>query len=365
MTRNIGGMETYIMEQYRHLNRDIIRYDFANLTGEYSMAFEDEIRNNRDVIYNIISRKKNILMHYYKWFVFFKKYHKVYDAVIFNTCDLYHMCPLFFAKLWGIKTIIIHSHNARNEKKEGILRKILISLNKILMKYSVNNYWACSKVAGEWMFGKNKKFKIIHNLIDSRKYIYNIDIRKKIRKNLNIEDKFVIGHIGRFSYQKNHVFLIKIFNEIYKKDRNSVLLLIGGETDNQSYYEETITLVDKLGLNDNVYFLGMQKNVADYYQAMDCFILPSRFEGLPIVGIEAQAAGLKIFLSDIITKEVQITDLIEYISLYENPSIWAEKILKSKKYNRLNMYKKIVDAGYDVEMGNKKFQEYFVSILNK
>ena len=365
LSRNIGGVETYLIEQYRHLDRSRIDYDFINMIGETKIAFEDEIKDNGNRIYNIVSRGKNPLKHYWQWIKFFYRYAKFYDAIVFNTCDLYHMCPLFLAKVFNVKIRIIHSHNSSNDKKENFLRKILIKINKFLMNISATNYWACSTEAGLWMFGKNKKFKIINNLIDSRKYIYNVDAREKIRKNLNIEDKFVMGHIGRFSYQKNHVFLIKIFNEIHKKDKNSVLLLIGGKTGNQSYYQESINLVNKMGLDDNVYFLGMQKNVADYYQAMDCFILPSRFEGLPIVGIEAQAAGLKIFLSDIITKEVQITDLVEYVSLNESPSIWAEKILKSKKYNRANMYKKIVNAEYDVEIGNKIFQEYFVSILNK
>lgn len=365
MTKNIGGVETYLMEQYRHLDRRRIDYDFINMIGENNIAFEDEIKSKGNKIYDIISRGKNPLKHYWQWIKFFYRYAKFYDAIVFNTCDLYHMCPLFLAKIFKIKIRIIHSHNSSNDKKENFLRKILIKINKILMNISVTDYWACSTEAGRWMFGRKREFKLIHNLIDSKKYIYNLEIRKNIRRNLKIEDKFVIGHIGRFSYQKNHEFLIKIFNEIYKKNKNSILLLIGGKTGNKSYYQESVNLVDKMGLKNNVYFLGMKKNVADYYQAMDCFILPSKFEGLPIVGIEAQTAGLKIFLSDIITKEVQITDLVEYISLEENPAIWAEKILKSENYNRINMYEKIVESGYDVEVGNKKFQKYFISLLNK
>lgn len=365
LSRNIGGVETYLIEQYRHLDRRYIDYDFINMIGETKIAFEDEIKSRGSKIYDIVSRGKNPLKHYWQWIKFFYRYARFYDAIVFNTCDLYHMCPLFLAKIFNIKIRIIHSHNSSNDKKENFLRKILIKINKILMNISVTNYWACSTEAGRWMFGKKIKFKLIHNLIDSKKYIYNLEMRKRIRKDLKIEDKFVIGHIGRFSYQKNHEFLIKIFNEIYKKDKKSILLLIGGKTGNQSYYQESVNLVDKMGLKNNVYFLGMKKNVADYYQSMDCFILPSRFEGLPIVGIEAQTAGLKVFLSDIITKEVQITDLVEYISLEENPAMWAEKILKSKNYSRINMYEKIVESGYDVETGNKNFQKYFISLLNK
>lgn len=360
MTRNIGGMETYIMEQYRHLNRDIIRYDFANLTGEYSMAFEDEIRNNGDVIYNIISRKKNILKHYYKWFVFFKKYHNVYDAVVLNTCDLYHMCPLFFAKLWGIKTIIIHSHNNGSEKKEGFLRKILISFNKILMKYSVSNYWACSKIAGEWMFGKKVFFEIIHNAIDTKKYIYNERIRKKIRNDLKIEDDFVLGHVGRFSYQKNHKFIITIFNYLLKKIPNAKLLLIGDYKLNKNYTNEVNILIKKYNIKNKILFLGSKKDIAEYYQAMDCFILPSHFEGLGIVGIEAQAASLPCIVSTGVSKELGITDLVKYISLNENIDIWINEILNSKLNKRRDRYKDIVNAGYDIEEEIKEIQMHFI-----
>lgn len=365
MTKNIGGIETYLIEQYRHLDKRRIDYDFINMIGENNIAFEDEIKSNGNEIYNIVSRGKNPLKHYWQWIMFFYKNAKFYDAIVFNTCDLYHMCPLFLAKIFNIRIRIIHSHNNGNEKKEKIFRKILIKVNKFLMDISVTNYWACSTEAGLWMFGKNKNFKIIHNLIDSRKYIYNIDVRRKIRKSLNIEDKFVIGHIGRFSYQKNHVFLIKVFNEIYKKDKNSVLLLIGGKTGNQSYYQESVNLVNKMGLDDNVYFLGMQKNVADYYQAMDCFLLPSRFEGLGIVGIEAQASSLCCIVSTNVSRELQITELVKYISLNENIDIWVKEILKSKLNKRINRYKEIVNKGYDIEEGNKIFQEYFISLLNK
>lgn len=362
MTKNIGGMETYIMEQYRHLNRDLIRYDFVNLTGEYSMAFEEEIRNNGDIVYNIVSRKKNIIEHYYKWFVFFKKYHKVYDAVVLNTCDLYHMCPLFFAKLWGIKTIIIHSHNAKNEKKEGLLRKILINFNKFLMKYSVSNYWACSKAAGEWMFGKKIIFKIIHNAIDTKKYIYDKKIREKIRNDLNIKDAFILGHVGRFSYQKNHKFIINIFNELLKKLPNAKLLLIGNYELNKNYTEEVNILINKYNIRDKILFLGSKENIEDYYQAMDCFILPSYFEGLPLVGIEAQASSLSCIVSTGVSEELQITNLVKYLSLNENIETWVNEILKSRLNKRINRYKEIVDAGYDIEEV-RNIQMYFIKSI--
>lgn len=364
MTRNVGGMETYLMEQYRYLDRNLIRCDFMNLTGEYPMAFENEIKNNGDLVYNIVSRKKNLIKHYYDWFVFLKKHRKEYEAVILNTCDLYHMCPLFFAKLWGIKTIIIHSHNNGNEKKESFLRKILINVNKILMKYSVSDYWACSKIAGEWMFGKKQIFKVIHNAIDTKKYVYNRDIRKKMREALSVENSFVVGHVGRFSYQKNHKFIIQIFNELLKRKPNAKLLLIGNYKLNEEYTNEVNILIDKYDIRDKILFLGSVQNVEDYYQAMDVFVLPSLFEGLGIVGIEAQASGLSCIVSTGVSKELKITDLVKYVSLDESIEVWVDEILKNSVKKRQSQYEKIVNAGYDIEEESKKIQMYFINVVN-
>ena len=363
MSRNIGGTETYLMEQYRHLNRKLIRFDFVNFTGEYPMAFEDEIKNNGDIVYNIVSRKKNPIKHYYKWFTFLKKVHEQYDVIVLNSCDLYHMCPLFFAKLLGIKVRIFHSHNNGSEKKETFLRKILIKLNKLLMYYSVTNYWACSKSAGEYMFGNAISFKVINNGIDTRKYIYNENTRKKLRIKLEIENKFVVGHVGRFSYQKNHLFLIDVFYEVQKKEPNSILLLVGKKEG--VFFEKVREKVNKLKIKDKVLFLGVQKNVFEFYQAMDCFVLPSLFEGFGIVSIESQAAGLKTIVSKNVIEDVAITDLIEYISLNDSLDFWADRILSAKQCQRKNMYNEIVKSGYDIKTISKNVQDLFIEMVNR
>lgn len=359
MTKNIGGMETYLMAQYRNLDKDIIQYDFINLTEEYPIAFEKEIKNNGSKIYSVPTRRINPIMHYYKMVKILFKKRKIYDYIILNTCHLYYIFPLFIAKIIGIPNIIIHSHNSKDEIKIGFFRKIWIKFNKLLMNFSVTDYWACSDVAGKWMFG-NKSFKIIHNAIKASEFVYDEKIRQKVRHELGIsDDKFIVGHVGKFSYQKNHDFLIEIFNKIHEILPDAELLLIGSTVNDETYLNNAKEKVRKLNLEGNVKFLGLRKDVSKLMQAMDCFVLPSRFEGLPLVGIEAQAAGLPCFFSNTITNELAVTDLANYISLEETPEIWAKKIIKTKSIVRKNMLEEIRKKGYDIDIEINKLENFY------
>lgn len=359
MTRNLGGIESYLIQQFRHIDKSKIMFDFVNITSEYDIVFKNEIIRENSKIYNICSRHRNPLLHYLKWIILLLQNKNRYQAIVLNSVDLSYIFPLFIAKLVGIPIRIIHSHNAGYGYKIGFLRKLLIRFNKILLDFSATTYFACSKKAGHWMFGKDKRFNIIHNAIELDKYKYNLLKREEKRKELNIENKFVVGHIGRFVYQKNHEFLIDIFYEIHKMWPESVLILIGDAVDDKTYLEKAKQKVKELNLEKNVKFLGMRNDVADLMQTMDCFILPSRFEGLPFVGIEAQAAGLPCYFSDTITKEVEITDLIEFISLNENAINWAKKIIKNKDFKRKNFLNRLIKAGYDINTEVKKIEKFY------
>ena len=348
MTSNIGGLETYLLQQYNNLNKDRLIYDFANVTISDHIVFENELKKNGSIIYNICSRRKNPIKHYLQWIILFVKHRKKYEGVVLNSLSLEYVFPVFAAKIFGINIRIIHSHNSGFENKINIKRKFLITFNKILLNFSATDYWACSKKAGEWMFGKNRKFTIIHNAIESKKYKFNSEKRDNLRKALNIENKFIVGHVGRFAYQKNHEFLINIFYELQKIESNSVLMLVGDSVNDNKFLLEAKKQVKRLNIENKVLFLGMRNDVPDLMQAMDCFILPSHFEGLPLVGIEAQASGLKSYLSDVITEEVKITDLVNFISLKKSSKTWAEKILKNRNYKRQDMTGKIEKAGYDI-----------------
>lgn len=360
MTRNIGGLETYLMQQFEHIDKNLIRYDFVNITGEYDIAFADKIKQEGSSIYNICSRHKNPILHYWQWVKLLKKYKGEYKAIVLNTNSLEYVFPIFIAKFFNIPMRVIHSHNAGFGKKIGIVRKMLIAFNKFLLSFGATHYFACSQKAGEWMFGKKKKFIIVHNAIDVEKYKYDLQIRQKKRKELGIEDKFVVGHIGRFVYQKNHEFLIDIFSKLHEILPETELLLIGDAVENKTYLNETKRKVKDLGLEKNVKFLGMRNDVSELMQAMDCFILPSRFEGLPLVGIEAQAAGLPCYFSDKITEEVKVTDLVSFIFLDESPKIWAKEVVKSRRFERKDTSKEVIEAGYDINTEIKKMEEFYL-----
>lgn len=359
MTKNIGGMETYLMSQYRKLNKKYIQYDFVNLSKDDKMAFSEEIKNNGSKIYSVPKRKYHPFLHYYEMMKILFHNRKKYKYIVLNTCHLYYIFPLFFAKIIQIPNRIIHSHNSDDEIKISFFRKILININKILMHFSVTDYWACSEIAGKWMF-KNRNFRVIHNAINVSDFIYNESIRQKVRTQLGLlKDEFVIGHVGRFSYQKNHDFLIDVFNEVHRRLPEAVLILIGDAVEDELYLNKAKQKVKELNLVENVRFLGIRNDVPDLMQAMDCFLFPSRFEGLGIVIIEAQTAGLPCYVSSVIPNEVKITNLVDFISLNESPENWAEKIIKNKNYKRKDASKEIIKAGYDINTEIKKMQKFY------
>lgn len=358
MTENIGGMETYLMAQYRKLNRDKVRYDFLNITGESQIVFSDEIKRNGDSIYAVPSRHKSPLGHYWSILkLLYQKRHE-YKYVVLNTCSLYYVFPLFIAALVGIPHRVIHSHNSGDEITESFLRKCLKKINIFLMKISVTDYWACSKLAGEWMF-KGNPFQVIHNAIDTPKFIFNPAVRRRVRRELGIENKFVIGTVARFSPQKNHEFLIDIFKEVVSKREDAVLMLVGDAAGFQDRLEMIKQKVQDYHLEDKVLFLGMRKDTNELYQAMDCHVLPSKFEGLSITAIETQAAGLPCVCSDAFSPETAITDLFTTMSLSASPEEWGNNIIAHINAIHKNMQKEIILAGYDATTEIKKIEEFY------
>lgn len=361
MTKNWGGLETYLLQQFENINKDLLIYDFVNNSCETDIIKEKEILESKSKVYKICSRRKNPLKHYLQWINLLRKHKNEYKGIVLNALSLSYVFPIFIAKIYGIPIRIIHSHNSGYEYRPGFLRKILITINKSILNFSATDYWACSQKAGEWMFGKNKNFKIIHNAIDTNSYKFDIIKRNNVRRELNLEHKFVVGHVGRFSYQKNHKFVINIFYEVQKMEDNAVLLLVGDTVDDESFFIECKKLVKELKLDEKVKFLGMRSDVPDLMQAMDCFLFPSQFEGLGIVAIEAQTAGLRCYLSDIIPEEVKITDLVNFISLNESPKTWADKILENRNYKRKDMTEKIKASGYDIKTEIKKVEQFYLN----
>ena len=343
-----AGIETMLMNFYRNIDRDKIQFDFLcnkSKPGDY----DEEIKALGGNIY--VSPGLNP----FKWFKYQKymkelfKKHPEYK-IIHCQNEAMGFPALYAAKKCGIPVRIAHSHNTVTRKDFKWPIKIAY---KYLLRTVATDYVACSHAAGKYLFGKD--VKVINNAIDSQKFIYNEEIRKKIRKKYNLEDKFVIGHVGRFEPQKNHEFLIKLFNEYQKKDSNAVLLLIG-----TGLLEEHIKeLVKILNIQDKVIFTGSIPNVNEMYQAMDMFILPSFHEGLPVVGIEAQAASLKCIFADTITKEVNITDNVQFISLKELKKYWMKAIDDCRDYKRKNMQEALIKSNYDIKSATKELEKIY------
>lgn len=358
-----GGLTKYICQNYYFINKDKVQFDFV--TYDKFLDFEKDFCNKGAKFYRI-PKIKNI----YKYFSFWKKLQEKNKYEIIHLHMSYtNIIPIICAKLVGIKSIILHAHSTQIDDNRFFVRMIKKQFNflgKFLAKFLVKRYLACSDLAAKWMFPttivKEKKYILAHNAIDLKKYLFNRGVRNQKRKELNISDNcFCIGHVGRFAYQKNHDYLIDIFKEIYLLNKNTKLLLIG----DGSLINREKEKVLKLGLEENVIFLGNRNDVFDLYNAFDCFVLPSRFEGLGMVIIEAQASSLHCYVSDIIPKEVKITDLVDFISLDKSPKFWAKKIMKDNIFERNNMLKDILKAGYDIEYQVKRLEKIYMNLLKE
>ena len=365
MTRNLGGIETYLIEQFRHLDKSTIDYDFVNITGEYSICYEDEILASGSKIFKVVSRHKNPLLHYWQWFNILLQNKGVYDVIVLNTNSLEYVFPLVLGKVFGIPVRVIHSHNSGFENKQGLARRLLVGMNKKLLAWSANLRFACSSNAGNWMFG-NHYFHVINNAIDSDKFIFNTNTRNNIRLELNIPlSTKVVIHIGRFSYQKNHDFLIDVFNKFQKKCPDCILLLVGKNDVSTPYLENIKYKIGEYGITDKVKFLGIRKDISLLMQAADICIMPSIFEGFGIVAIEAQAASLPIVVSDRFPDEIMISDYIRVISLEEDAEYWASNIVEFIQKKRTNNQIVIEDSGYEISKEIGRLTKIFEQEKNR
>lgn len=358
---NRGGAENMIMNLYRNIDRAVIQFDFIVHTEE-KCAFDDEILSLGGKIYHIPRYTgKNHFIYKDAWRDFFKQHpeYKIIHGHVRSTASIY----LKIAKKYGLATIA-HSHSIGS--RGNLISRITKNIMQRQIRHIADNFLACSENAGKWLFGKNivskNTFHVAKNAIDTELYRYNEHIRDEIREQLNIHDRFVIGHIGSFTHVKNHKFLINVFNEILKANNKALLLLVGdGQLRNAIENN-----VNAMGLANNVFFMGVRTDVFELLQAMDIILFPSLYEGLPLTLIEAQASGIKCIVSDRITDEVKITDNVEFVSLNQSPKYWAEQVLKyTGGYERKNNVKEICDAGYDVKENARWLEIYYINSINK
>ena len=364
MTRNLGGIETYLIEQFRHLDKSTIDYDFVNITGEYSICYEDEILASGSKIFKVVSRHKNPLLHYWQWFNILLQNKGVYDVIVLNTNSLEYVFPLVLGKIFDIPVRVIHSHNSGFENKQGLARRLLVGMNKKLLAWSANLRFACSQFAGQWMF-KDNPYHVIYNAIDIHKYDADLIVREETRNALGLHTELTLLHVGRFSYQKNHSFLLDIFKEVHRIQPDSVLLLVGDTTEESEFLTEVKRKIKAFGLENVVRLLGRRDDVNKIMQAADVLVMPSFFEGLTVVGIEAQASDLPLLLSDTVTKELGLLPSTQFISLEAGPTVWGEAIVNSKQHNRQSRYEELKAAGYDIGNETERVEKLLIDAYHE
>lgn len=349
-----AGVQSFIMNIYRKIDRSQIQFDFLTHYTERQF-YDDEIEALGGRIYRLSVREdKNLPKYLYDLRQFFSKHNEY--KIVHGHMDSLGVFYLGAAKRAGIKMRIAHAHNviiAEDSKKR--VRQLMDRF------YSTNATMllACSEDAGRYMFG-NGSFEVVHNPIDVREFAYDELVRQKLRSELNLGNSLVIGHVGRFAPQKNHRFVVDVFKEIIRLRPDAFLLLVGdGElrTEIENY-------CNQIGINEKVQMLGLRKDVPRIYQAMDVFLFPSVYEGLGIVAVEAQAAGLPTICSDRVPKLAGATNLFCQLSLDSSPSVWAEKCIQvAKESKRRDYSEELIKMGYDVSDVTEYLTELYISSI--
>ncbi len=354
-----AGLETLIMNLYRNIDRTKIQFDFlVHYTQKY--FYDDEIESLGGHIYRLSFREDNNLIKYVKdldkFFTVHNQYYIVHGHMA-STAFLY----LRAAKKHHVPIRILHSHNTSTEKNlKGLIKQQML---KISTRYA-NTYYACGIMAGKFLYG-NKNFEVINNAIDLERFKKDSKLRADTRKKYGLNDYFVIGHIGRFNSQKNHKFIIDVFEQYYKKNPNARLVLVG-EGELESSIKQ---IVKDKKLLDVVKFLGVLKDTEAIYNMFDVFLLPSLFEGMPVVGVEVQACECNAILSDKITKEVKLTNYISYLPIEGDDAVlkWTDKIsqLEKNKVSDNGVYKKLTKAGFNIKEEAKRLEEKYLDLIQE
>ena len=344
---NMGGLETFIMNVYRNVNRNKIQFDFLEHYQEES-AYDKEIIELGGRIYRFSLRNDNNI---FKYIINLNKFFKEHQEYKIIHCHMESIGALIFfiAKLHGIKVRIGHAHtNSTNKNLKGVIKRIISKP----FKYTTTLNLACSDEAGKYLF-KHKKYIVIPNAIDIDKFKRDEKARKELRKKLKIDNEFVIGHVGRMDKGKNQLFLIDVFNEYLNVNSNAKLVLVGDGED----YNKILNKVNELNISDKVIFTGVRHDIDKMYSVFDLFVFPSLYEGLGIVLIEAQVNGLRCLVSDTVPKTTKVSDGIKYLSL-KDYSLWVKEIVKNQNKDNDIKYNKLLDD-YDINLLVKKLEKIY------
>lgn len=352
MTENPGGIESVIMNYYRHIDREHIQFEF--LCNSLKVAYEEEITALGGKIYKITSKKRNYFAFKRELDTFMRENAERYAAIWVNVCTLVNIDYLISAKKYGISRRIIHSHNAENDG--GGVKKIRHSINKFRIGKYATDFWSCSEEAAIWFYQKSifssNKSKVIPNAIDLTRFNRDEPLRQRLRKEMGMEDKIVIGHVGRFHFQKNHHFLIDVFEELAGRNSRYHLLLVGkGNLEN-----EIREMVGSKKLVEKVSFCGVRGDIENLYQVMDIFVFPSLVEGLSVAALEAQAYMMPCLLADSIPNTVKVNENVEFLSLNKKVGVWADEIERMLQIPRDNLVNKLSLSQYNIQKQTQRLE---------
>ena len=346
-----GGTESVIMNWYRNIDKSEIQFDFTTMQ-EHSCAYDDEIENMGGTIIYVPSRAKVGNLNHFKAIYKCIKENGPYDAV-HSHMNYHGGLVALAAKLAGVKTIVCHAHNTEDVTEQTLKRKVETVVLRKLMHTCSTDLLACGKEAGKFVFGENSKFKIINNAVAIEKFKpadekMNKEI-KLLKDKYNLNNKLILGHIGRFNIQKNHKFIVEILKGLKVRNSNFKFLFIGdGELK-----DEILNSIKENGLENNIVYLGLQSNINVWLNIMDILVFPSLFEGLPVVLVEAQSTGVPCLISDKISRDVDLgLNLVKFLSINNDIDIWVEEIINNnmKKENDKNKIKEQLKIeGYYLE----------------
>ena len=348
-----GGLEAMLMNYYRHIDRNKVQFDFLVHRQERA-AFDDEIEALGGRIHRL-PRLVPWSPSYLRALNGFFSEHPEYQIVHVHQ-DCLSSVILKAAAQHHVPVRIAHSHSANQDK--NLKYPIKLWYKHFIPRYATHLF-ACGQIAGDWMF-HGAPYQIIHNAIDAAAYAYDPAKRNAVRSQLDVQNKLVIGHVGRFNQPKNHPFLLKIVAALLKQEPDAVLLLVGGGADQEKIQAKA----QAMGLTDHIRFLGVRSDVANLMQAMDIFVFPSLFEGLPVTMVEAQAAGLPCIISNKVPPECILTEgLVEICSLQSTPDAWADMIQAKRSFTRTDRRSEIAARGFDIATEAVKLQEFYLKVL--
>ncbi len=357
ISKEIGGIETFLMNLLNNIDRSEFSFDFITRYNELVNMAEFKTNNSKVI-------KVPSISHMFTYISGIKEILKKgnYDIVHIHKNSNINILPLLIVKRYCDAKIVVHSHNTSPSSMRTI--SFLNSINrKFVIKYA-DCKLACSDLAAKWLYGDDyKNYVFVPNGIDTEKFRYDDKQRNRLRYKYNIENKIVIGSVGRLSQQKNPVFALEIFYNYYKKNPNSIFVWIG----DGNMMSDMKLLVEKMKIEEKVMLLGKQNHVERYYSMMDFFLMPSLYEGFPIAAIEAQTSGLPCLLSSSITKEARLTENLQYLDLDESKDVWAGTIDKMlcESVNRNNANNLVMDKGFDVKSTADKVSRIYCKLLGK